>query len=131
MVGPARATNRSPAGGAVPPSLTPGSPRAPLAIQEIIDLEPPPSYNSTCRHDYDLPRLRCPKYSKVANTLVLALVTYLVYYEIYFGSTILKQYPTTDCIIQGGEGCQSLDITSLYGEKKLARIGTFCRAIYK
>ena len=135
MVGSARIINRTPvrgtdearntrsafpSGAVSPPPLTPGSPRAPLAIQEIIELEdPPPSYASTCRqHDYDLPRLRCPTYSKVVNTLVLALVTYLVYYDSYFVGTILKHYPNTDCIIQGGGDCQSLDIISLYGENK-------------
>ena len=136
MVGSARIINRAPvrgtdAGsafplGASPPltvqsarSVTPmGGGRAPLAIQEIIELEdPPPSYTSTCRqHNY--PRLRCPTYSKVVNTLVLALVTYLVYYDSFFVGTILKHHPNTDCIIQGGEDCQSLDIISLYGENK-------------
>ena len=135
MVGSARIINRTPvrgtdearsasarsafpSGAVSPPPLTPGSPRAPLAIQEIIELEdPPPSYTSTCRqHNY--PRLRCPTYSKVVNTLVLALVTYLVYYDSFFVGTILKHHPNTDCIIQGGGDCQSLDITSLYGENK-------------
>ena len=97
-------------------SVPPTGARAPLAIQEIIELEePPPSYTST-QHDY--PRLRCPTYSKVVNTLVLALVTYLVYYDSFFVGTILKHHPNTDCIIQGGEDCQSLDIISLYGENK-------------
>ena len=129
MVGSARIINRALVRGtdsaqrgarAMPPlpltalSVPPTGARAPLAIQEIIELEePPPSYTST-QH----PRLRCPTYSKVVNTLVLALVTYLVYYDSFFVGTILKHHPNTDCIIQGGEDCQSLDIISLYGENK-------------
>ena len=75
--------------------------QAPLASEEVINLEsPPPSYHlATHQPHYDVPKLTCPRYSSVVNTILLALLSYLVYAETYWGETILKRSEPLDNII--------------------------------
>ena len=74
--------------------------RAPLAGEEVINIEsPPPSCHLATQPHYDLPKLKCPRYSSVANTILLALISYLVYAETYWGETILNHSQPLDNII--------------------------------
>ena len=75
--------------------------RAPLARPEIVNLaECPPSYNSldTSQPYHDLPRLKCPKYANVANTIILTLISYLVYAETYWGEKLLERQPVDSLV---------------------------------
>ena len=74
--------------------------QAPLAGEEVINIEsPPPSCHLATQPHYDLPKLKCPRYSSVTNTILLGLISYLVYAETYWGETILNNSQPLDNII--------------------------------
>ena len=83
-------------------SRNPHNNRAPLARPEIINLDRPPSYTVVTqqqqRHDHNLPKLKCPRWSSVANTIILTLMMYLVYAETYWGETLLKHRPIDNIV---------------------------------
>ena len=73
---------------------------SPLAGAEVINIEPPPqSRHLATQPHYDLSKLKCPRYNSVANTILLGLISYLVYAETYWSGTILNNSQPLDNII--------------------------------